>query len=421
MTTRGRHRKYRPSAVSRASLTVTASGAGLAIPLIGASASSAASVDTWDEVAECESSNRWDINTGNGFFGGLQFLQSTWEAFGGTEYAPRADLATKEQQIAIAERVLAEQGPGAWPTCSAEAGLTRDGVTPDIGQEREAEPESEPRAEPEARQEAPTETQQASGPGAEPRERSADLYEVISGDTLSGIARSQEVRGGWQSLYELNRETVGGNPHLIFPGQRLAVDGERPRAQEEEAPADEAEREESQERQEPEERQEEPEPEREEPAEEPQGEQEERAEREEPPAEQAATYTAPVGAGTGTAYHASGGSWSLGYHTGVDFPVATGTSVKSITGGEVVSAGWAGSFGYEVIVRHPDGKFSQYAHLSAISVSEGQSVRGGQQVGRSGSTGNSSGPHLHFEVRTGQGFGTDIDPLDYLRDRGVSL
>ncbi|RBM07246.1 transglycosylase family protein [Streptomyces sp. PT12] len=420
MTTRGRHRKYRPSAVSRASLTVTASGAGLAIPLIGVSSSSAASVDTWEEVAECESSDRWDIDTGNGFFGGLQFLQSTWEAFGGTEYAPRADLATKEQQIAVAERVLAEQGPGAWPTCSAEAGLTRDGVTPDLGDvgpAREAEPEPEP----EARQEAPPRAQAASAPSAEPRERSGDLYEVISGDTLSGIARSHEVSGGWQSLYELNRETVGGNPHLIFPGQRLAVGGERPPAREEEAPADEAEREEPEEARE---RQEAPEPEPERPAEEPQGQQEEReerAEREEPPAEQAAAYTAPVSAGTGTAYHASGGSWSLGYHTGVDFPVATGTSVKSITGGEVVSAGWAGSFGYEVIVRHPDGKFSQYAHLSAISVSEGQSVRGGQQVGRSGSTGNSSGPHLHFEVRTGAGFGTDIDPLDYLRDRGVSL
>ena len=86
MTARGRHRRYKPSAVSRASLSVTASGAGLAIPLIGASSASAASVDTWEAVAECESGGDWNINTGNGFFGGLQFQQSTWEAFGGTQF-----------------------------------------------------------------------------------------------------------------------------------------------------------------------------------------------------------------------------------------------------------------------------------------------------------------------------------------------
>lgn len=71
----------------------------------------------WDAVARCESSGNWSINTGNGYFGGLQFSPTTWREFGGTEYAPRADLATKAQQIAVAERVLAVQGPRAWPTC----------------------------------------------------------------------------------------------------------------------------------------------------------------------------------------------------------------------------------------------------------------------------------------------------------------
>jgi multidrug efflux pump subunit AcrA (membrane-fusion protein) len=71
----------------------------------------------WDAVAQCESGGNWSINTGNGYYGGLQFSQSTWNAFGGAAYAPRADLATKEQQIAVAEKVLAVQGPGAWPTC----------------------------------------------------------------------------------------------------------------------------------------------------------------------------------------------------------------------------------------------------------------------------------------------------------------
>jgi hypothetical protein len=71
----------------------------------------------WDAVARCESGGNWSIDTGNGFYGGLQFTPSTWLAFGGADFAPRADLATRDQQIAVAEKVLAEQGPGAWPTC----------------------------------------------------------------------------------------------------------------------------------------------------------------------------------------------------------------------------------------------------------------------------------------------------------------
>lgn len=78
----------------------------------------------WDLLASCESTNNWAINTGNGFYGGLQFTQSTWEAFGGGEYAPRADLASREQQIAVAERTQAEQGWGAWPACTAKYGIT---------------------------------------------------------------------------------------------------------------------------------------------------------------------------------------------------------------------------------------------------------------------------------------------------------
>ena len=76
-----------------------------------------ATAHDWDAVAQCESGGRWSINTGNGYYGGLQFSPSTWIAFGGAAYAPRADLAAKAQQIAVAEKVLAVQGPGAWPTC----------------------------------------------------------------------------------------------------------------------------------------------------------------------------------------------------------------------------------------------------------------------------------------------------------------
>lgn len=78
---------------------------------------------TWDAIAHCEATGNWGINTGNGFYGGLQFTQGTWAGFGGTEYAPRADLATREQQIAVAEKVQAAQGWGAWPACTSKLGM----------------------------------------------------------------------------------------------------------------------------------------------------------------------------------------------------------------------------------------------------------------------------------------------------------
>ena len=88
---------------------------------MGATHASAATVATWDAVAQCESGGNWSINTGNGYYGGLQFSQSSWAAHGGTQYAPRADQATKAQQIAIAEKVLDMQGQGAWPAVRARA------------------------------------------------------------------------------------------------------------------------------------------------------------------------------------------------------------------------------------------------------------------------------------------------------------
>ncbi|MEU0737298.1 M23 family metallopeptidase, partial [Streptomyces lavendulocolor] len=139
------------------------------------------------------------------------------------------------------------------------------------------------------------------------------------------------------------------------------------------------------------------------------------------PQQRTAGFSAPVDAGPSTAYRKAGSSWSSGYHTGVDFPVPTGTSVKAVASGRVVSAGWGGAYGYQVVIRHEDGKYSQYAHLSALTVREGQRVSSGQRIARSGSTGNSTGPHLHFEVRTGPGYGSDIDPLAYLRSGGVRL
>ncbi|MGW2399334.1 transglycosylase family protein [Kitasatospora sp. NPDC001664] len=117
--------KHRTSALMLAAATL----AGLATAGTAGSAQ-AASVAMWDKMAQCESTGNWAANTGNTYFGGLQFSQSTWVAQGGTAYAARADLATKEQQIRIAEKLLRAAGPGQWPVCSQQVGLTNDGVDP---------------------------------------------------------------------------------------------------------------------------------------------------------------------------------------------------------------------------------------------------------------------------------------------------
>ncbi|MEU7552293.1 M23 family metallopeptidase [Streptomyces sp. NPDC044571] len=122
-----------------------------------------------------------------------------------------------------------------------------------------------------------------------------------------------------------------------------------------------------------------------------------------------------------TQYHAGGGMWSSGSHTGIDFHAASGTSVHAVGFGTVVEAGWGGAYGNNVVIKHNDGTYTQYGHMSSLSVSVGEQVTPGQQIGLSGSTGNSSGPHLHFEARTGAKYGSDIDPVAYLRQHGVDV
>ncbi|MEU6060375.1 M23 family metallopeptidase [Streptomyces sp. NPDC047097] len=134
------------------------------------------------------------------------------------------------------------------------------------------------------------------------------------------------------------------------------------------------------------------------------------------------SFQSPVaGSYVSTSYQAGGGMWSSGSHTGIDFHAASGTQVVSVGAGTVVEAGWGGAYGNNVVIRMNDGTYTQYGHLSQLSVSVGQSVTPGQQIGLAGSTGNSSGPHLHFEARTGADYGSDIDPVSYLRSHGVSL
>ncbi|MEV7213802.1 transglycosylase family protein [Kitasatospora cineracea] len=233
-------------------------GIGLSIPCLTGGVASAATVSTWDKVAQCESSGDWSINTGNGFYGGLQFTASTWAEFGGTAYASRADLATKDQQISVAEKVLASQGPGAWPVCSIQAGLTKGGAAPQVDTSGSAAPSQ-------SQTQAPAQSQSQSGgksasqhgwsqnnrsqsqsqaqPQAQPSapaataDQSAGTYTVVAGDWLSTIAQNQHVDGGWQKLYDLNRSVLTEGPDMIYPGQQLSLGGAAATAQQQAAPA----------------------------------------------------------------------------------------------------------------------------------------------------------------------------------------
>ncbi|MEU8893032.1 peptidoglycan DD-metalloendopeptidase family protein [Streptomyces sp. NPDC048442] len=133
-------------------------------------------------------------------------------------------------------------------------------------------------------------------------------------------------------------------------------------------------------------------------------------------------FRLPVaGSYVSTGYQSGGAMWSSGSHSGVDFHASSGSSVVAVGAGTVVEAGWGGAYGNNIVIRMNDGSYTQYGHLSSIGVSVGQSVAAGEQIALSGSTGNSTGPHLHFEARTSPEYGSDIDPVAYLRGHGVSV
>ncbi|MFC9732470.1 LysM peptidoglycan-binding domain-containing M23 family metallopeptidase [Streptomyces roseolus] len=251
-------------------------------------------------------------------------------------------------------------------------------------------------------------------------------YSVVAGDYLSKIAADHDVAGGWKQLYADNRQVVGENPSLILPGMKLTLGAKNPARAAAPKPAAKAAAPKS------------AAPKaavKAAPKAKVEVKAEVKAEATEqtrasrsaeraaaPAAAPAATgWVAPVSGGVSTPYRASGSMWSSGYHTGADFIASSGTTVRAVGAGTVVSAGWSGAYGNEVVIKHADGNYSQYAHLSSLAVSAGQSVSGGQQIGLSGSTGNSTGPHLHFEIRTSPSYGADIDPLAYLRQHGVSI
>ncbi len=303
----GRHRRPRQAPALLVAAGVT--GSAIAIPLLGAGAASAADGETWDRVAECESGGSWSQNTGNGYYGGLQLTQDDWEDYGGLEFAPSADQASRNQQITVAERILADQGVGKWRACGLLTGLNQDTASPNVDPgvptdaDREesrtggtATPSGSPESGDSSASPSPSATSGSSGEkkgdantGASPsasatpegdesdksgqstgssaetesedtgsgRHRGPvaqedetadavtppsgrhasrsvetpagitdDRYTVQTGDSLTSIADSLALTGGWTALYVENQQVIGDDPNVILPGQRLLVDAE---------------------------------------------------------------------------------------------------------------------------------------------------------------------------------------------------
>ncbi|MFJ5999985.1 transglycosylase family protein [Streptomyces sp. NPDC092370] len=196
---------------TRVRTTAVLAGAALLAPLgLLAATGNAAAADSgvWDRIAQCESGGDWHINTGNGYYGGLQFAASTWNAYGGTAYAPTADRASRSQQIAVATKVQRAQGWGAWPTCSARAGAS--GGAPAADPVTSATP-------------APAKPSKAPARSTEHADRGASRggYTVRRGDTLSDVAARYGTT--WQRLYAANRAAIGEDPDVIVPGLRLEI------------------------------------------------------------------------------------------------------------------------------------------------------------------------------------------------------
>ncbi|EPH39388.1 transglycosylase family protein [Streptomyces aurantiacus] len=237
-SSKGKHR--RPSKATRAATVVGVTGAAVAAPLMATGTANAATADQWDRVAQCEAGGNWSINTGNGYYGGLQFSASTWAAYGGTKYAATADQASKAQQIEIGEKVLAGQGKGAWPSCGV--GLTGAAYNgggaeqpqqqkPQQQPQQQAKPQQQAQPQQQAKPQPQPQQQRQTAPQTESKKtvetptgkvvkKGDGEYKVKSGDTLSKIAESHDVKGGWQKVYKLNGDIID-NADFIYPGQQL--------------------------------------------------------------------------------------------------------------------------------------------------------------------------------------------------------
>jgi LysM repeat protein len=217
---------------ARLALGITAAGVAGTAALLGPASAAQASSVNWDAVAQCESGGNWSINTGNGFYGGLQFTRGTWKAYGGTEYASTANKASRSEQIRIAERVRNGQGIGAWPICGQKSGSSKHYSSKHTSGSKSVTHKAHKAAKSTTTHKSTTRksTHRSTRPAttapkvtrATTAKATGKNYVVRSGDTLSTIASKNKVKGGWHTLYQLNQSKIN-NPNLIFPGQLIAL------------------------------------------------------------------------------------------------------------------------------------------------------------------------------------------------------
>jgi nucleoid-associated protein YgaU len=209
-------RRHTAAALAATVGAATVVGTAFAVP-----AEAHARYGVWDRVASCESSNNWHINTGNGYYGGLQFSAGTWRAYHGGKYAPQANRASRAEQIEVARRVLAAQGPGAWPVCGPRAGLTRySGHATRAPLPRVAGVAAKHVTAKAAKRHVAKHARKVRHHKS--RHHHRHVYTVRRGDTLSRIARKLHVPGGWHALYRANRSHMA-NPDVLHVGQHLLV------------------------------------------------------------------------------------------------------------------------------------------------------------------------------------------------------
>jgi nucleoid-associated protein YgaU len=220
----------------RAVATAAIAGAAIAIPVAMAGSASADSVN-WTAIANCESSGNWAADTGNGFYGGLQFTESTWLAYGGGTYATYAYEASEADQITVAEAVLAGQGIGAWPVCGADGdssttytGTNTTGSSSSASSTSDSSTSSSSSSDNSSDNSSSSSSDNSSTSSSSSSDTSSSSssssaggsYTVQSGDTLSTIAAKEGI-SDWHTLYTDNESTVGSNPNLIYPGQVLKL------------------------------------------------------------------------------------------------------------------------------------------------------------------------------------------------------
>jgi resuscitation-promoting factor RpfA len=218
---KGKHR--RPSKATRVAALAGVTGVAIAAPLMAAGNASAATASEWDTVAQCESGGNWSINTGNGYYGGLQFSASTWAAYGGTQYAAQANQASKSQQISVAEKVLASQGKGAWPVCGTGlSSATYSGGSSSSSSNSSSNTSSRSTEEQSASRstDRPAAKKTVTTPTGKKVKKGDGEYKVVKGDTLSSIAEKHKVKGGWQKVFKLNKDIIT-DADFIYPGQQL--------------------------------------------------------------------------------------------------------------------------------------------------------------------------------------------------------